>query len=90
MFTVSKRSKVCKLTWFSITNGKHLRSTNFVSVRLMLLLSRLTHYGAIKDNKSVKKTGNRRKTVIYIAVKTSTFFNARGLMETAHAKFSRL
>lgn len=47
-------------------HGGRLRSTNFfVSVRLMLLLSRLTHYAAIKDNTSVKVPPTRVKTRIY-------------------------
>ena len=47
-------------------HGGRLRPTNFfVSVRLMLLLSRLIHYTAIKDNKSVKKkTATSVKTAI--------------------------
>ena len=47
--------------------------TNFFVLyvrRLMLLLSRLTHYAAIKDNKNVKIRATSVKT-IYTAVKTS-------------------
>ena len=38
------------------------RPTNFfVSVNLMLLLSRLTHYGAIKDNKSIENPAIKKE-----------------------------
>ena len=59
----------------------------------MPLLFRLTHYAAIKDNKSIRNPVRSVKTVIYTAVKTSPtdiFFNAREHMENAnfsvHAK----
>ena len=38
---------------------------------LMLLLSRLTHYAAIKENKSVKNPAKRVKTAVYTAVKAT-------------------
>ena len=45
------------------------RPTNFfVSVNLILLLSRLTHYGAINDNKSIENPAISLKIATYIAV----------------------
>ena len=59
-FNVYRISKLWNFeNWLSTL--LHFRRTNFfVSSRLMLLLYRLTHYAATKDNKSVK-TSNKLK-----------------------------